>query len=187
MRRLTLLSIGLGIVLAGGASVYTLRASGASPGCPHREDLATPIIGFEQAPKSYITVTLTNPNACYGFDNEPVEITLFGPNGRRAISYYGEGPVHGDVGICCNVTLPPHGTWTVRLGAPGASQGLDDIRICNVHVEALRSQGYDVWKRMPEGGNITGHGSFPPGWKDTTKPLPDDPTWREPCETPTAG
>jgi hypothetical protein len=166
--------------------VYTLRASGApdaTPGCPAREKLQNPIIGFVQAPHDYVTVTLTNPNACYGFLDEPVEITIFGPHGWRAISYFGGQAPHDDVGVCCNVTLPPHGSWTIRLGNKNTPEGSNNYTICNVHVAALKSKGYDVWKRMPDGGAITGHGSFPPDLK-TSPPLPDDPTWRAPCDSP---
>lgn len=174
------------VLLAGGAGVYTLRTSGALSGCPGRDDLQPLAVSFRQEPRHYIHVTLTNANDCYGIRDEPVEITLYGPHGRRAISYYGEQAPHGDVGVCCNATVPPHGRWTIRLGAPGASQGLDDIRICGILVEPV-NRDPRVWKRMPQGGDLTGHGSFPPKSvfdPDKFPPLPDDPTWRRPCESP---
>lgn len=191
MHRLTWAALGLGLLVAGGASTYVLRASGApnaTPGCPAREDLQNPGIDFVQAPDYYVTVTLTNPNACYGFLDEPVELTLYGLEGRRAISYFGGQAPHGDVGVCCNVTLPPHGTWTIRLGAKGQNpEGRNQYTICNIHVAAMKSKGYDVWKRMPEGGAITGHGSYPPrSVFDPNKypPLPDEPSWRGTCDSP---
>lgn len=189
MPRLTWVALGLGIVLAGGAGVYTLRASGggpdAEPGCPDRDALRPPVLSFQQAPLYYTTVTLTNPNACYGLLDEPVEISLYGPRGRRAISYYAYGGAHSDVGVCCTVTLPPRGSWSIRLGAKGASQGLEDIRVCGLRVDPLKNRDVKtLWRRMPDGGAITGHGSFPPGFKPNP-PLPDDPTWREPCDSPT--
>jgi len=183
---------GLLVLLAGGAGTYALRASGDTDGCPRPEDLPWPVIDFRQEPDHYVTVTLTNPNPCYGFDNEPVEITLYGPNRMRGISYTGEGPLHGDVGVCCNVTLPPHGTWTMRFGNQEQPNGSRQWRICNIRVDALKSVGYSVWKRMPEGGHVTGRASFPPDHRpgylapDYTRPVPplsDDPTWREPCES----
>jgi hypothetical protein len=172
--------------------MYTLRASGGppdvTPGCPNRKALRPPVLSFKQAPLYYTTVTLTNPNACYGLMDEPVEISLYGPHGQRAITYYGDGDPHGDVGVCCTVTLPPHGSWSIRLGAKGESQGLEDIRICGLHVEPLKNKDVTtLWQRMPDGGAITGHGSFPPKSEfDPAKfpPLPDDPTWREPCDSP---
>jgi hypothetical protein len=180
-------AIAVGVVAAGGASVYTLRASG-SPGCPSRKNLRNPTVEFTQAPRYYVTVTLTNPNDCYGFQDEAVEVTFFGPHGRRAISYFeyasGRGPIHGDVGICCRVTLPPHGTWTMRFGSRINDQGQSQLRICNIHFQVMGSQGYDAWKRMPAGGAFTGQPSFPPGWKDTAKPLTIDPTWRDACDAP---
>lgn len=190
MRRVTLLGLTAAVmVAAGGASVYTLRASGATA-CPDREDLLPPIMSFEQAPNYYVTLTLTNPNPCYGFLDEPVDISFFGPHGRRAISYFqvadGTGPVHGDVGVCCTVTLPPRGSWTMRFGNEINNQGRRQVRLCGVRVEPRRSEGLDVWKRMPEGGAITGKGYFPPGWKDTAKPLTVDPSWRDPCGSPPA-
>jgi hypothetical protein len=190
VRKLAVGLAGVGLVLAGGAGIYTLSASGSTPGCPRVEKLRDPIIDFTQDPgPDYIDVTLTNPNACYGFRDEPVEITLYGAQGRRFISYFGDGPPHGDVGVCCTVTLPPHGTWTVRLGAKGQNpSGRGRRTVCNIHVEAIKSKGYSVWKRMPDGGTITGHGSFPPKSvfdPDKYPPLPDDPTLRTPCESPT--
>lgn len=191
VRRRALALLGFAVVLAGGASVIALRASGDA-GCPPKEKLQNPIIDFHQHPQHYIDVTLTNPNDCYGFDNEPVEITLFAANRHRLISYYGEGPPH-EVGVCCNVTLPPRGTWTIRLGDKINSQGADRVTVCNIRVEAIKSVGYDVWKRMPHGGAITGQGSFPPNFRpgyhppDYTRPvqrLPYDPIWRKPCESP---
>lgn len=184
MRRLAAVAaVTAGLLAAGGASVYTLRASGASR-CPDKADLQNPVISFKQAPKHYITVTLTNPNRCYGFLDEPVELSLYGANGRRLISYYGDGPPHSDVGVCCTVTLPPRGTWTITLGSDRYNgAGLNRIRVCNIHVRALKSNGYDAWKPMPEGGSVTGRGSFPPGFNRHVPPIPDDPGWRAPCGT----
>jgi len=187
MRRLTLLlGLSLGLVGTATAGVYAIRVT-RDDGCPSRESLAVPRTEFRQE-RYYTVVTLRNENRCYGFDDEAVDITLFGPHHRRAISYWeyagGRGPVHGDVGICCRVTLPPGGTWRIRLGSPKASQGSESIRVCNVQVRMMRDAGLGVWTRMPpSSATITGRGVFPPGWKSTAKPLPDDPTWREPCET----
>jgi hypothetical protein len=182
--RYVALAVGIGVVLvAGGARIYTLRASG-NGGCPAIKDLHNPVISFQQARRYYVTVTLTNPNACWGIDNEPMAITLYGPNQRRAITYTGGCCPHSDVGICCNVTLPPRGTWTVRLGNKIVHAGSENYRICNVHVEPLVHRDVSLWKRMPEGGSIVGHGSFPPRSvfdPTKTKSLPDDPTWRAPC------
>jgi hypothetical protein len=166
MRRLTLVAAGLGVVLAGGAGVYAVRALG-DDGCPSRKDLKHPVTDFTQAPRDYITVTLTNPNACFGFKDEPVEIDLFRADGAQAISYFeqakGNGPAHSDVGVCCEVTLPPHGTWTIRFGGTRALYlGYEDVVICNIHVQAMKSLGYSVWKRMPDGGRVMGHGSPAP-------------------------
>ena len=187
------LAVSVGAVMvAGGARVYTLRASG-DPDCPAIKDLHNPVIEFTQAPHYYTTVTLTNPNACWGFDNEPMVISLYGPNGRRAITYTAGCCPHSDVGICCNITLPPHGSWTIRLGSKVNDQGASDVRVCNVHVEPRAHRDATLWKRMPDGGAITGHGSFPPGFRpgylapDYMTPvpvLPDDPTWRDSCDTP---
>lgn len=183
VRRPALALLGLAVVAAGGVGFYTLRASG-NDGCPRPEDLQWPVIDYVQQPKHYIDVTLNNPNDCFGFDNEPVEITLFAANRRRAISYTGEGPPH-EVGVCCNVTLPPHGTWTMRFGSERHSQGQERLTVCNVRVEALKSVGYDVWKRMPDGGSIIGRGSFPPGFDpDRVPSQPHDSTWLVPCESP---
>ncbi len=174
------------LIAAGGAGLYALGAT-SSDGCPRKKDLRPPTISFEQAETGFVTVTVHNPNRCYGFRDEPIDISIYGtPDMRRAISYYADGAPHSDVGVCCRMTLPPQGTWSIRLGSTSVNRlGKRELRICNIRFELPRNKGDDALVRMPEGGAITGRGSFPPDFTPkTSPPRPYEPSWHLPCETP---
>ncbi len=140
-------------------------------GCPARSDLVRPTVTFEQV-KTRVTVTLANPNRCWGMRDQPVQLDLYGTDRAFLMSYLAGGVPHRDVGICCVVTLAPRARWSINLRPPFERPA----KIGDVQILPRFTDGQFRWTRMPEVGDVIGSGSPPPPTPEPSAatPLPDD-------------